>query len=210
MNRQSVGRVRQMRSAPMKADPLPDERLLDAHLQGDDEAFGVLYDRYDRQCFHFIRRLLGSAQGAAAEDLHQETWEAVALKGRSYAAAKASFGTWLLTIARNKVLDHFRRQKVAVLVSAEEAVEAGLELADPSQTPPDRVQSREMAMAMILAVERLPLVQREAFLLFAEGGLSLEEIAQATDVGIETAKSRLRYARSSLRVSLASWRPDHG
>ena len=56
------------------------------------------------------------------------------------------------------------------------------------------------------AVEALPLVQREVFLLFADGGLSLEEIAGATKVGVETAKSRLRYARASLRESLAHWR----
>ena len=55
---------------------------------------------------------------------------------------------------------------------------------------------------MIAAVEALPAAQREAFLLVAEGGLSVDEIARAIGVGFETAKSRLRYAYARLRASL--------
>ena len=62
-----------------------------------------------------------------------------------------------------------------------------------------QLQSRQQAMALIAAVEQLPPDQREAFLLQAEGGVSVEEIADATGVSFETAKSRLRYARKALR-----------
>jgi RNA polymerase sigma factor (sigma-70 family) len=65
-----------------------------------------------------------------------------------------------------------------------------------------RLESSEQAAALIAAVERLPLEQREAFLLQAEAGLSVEGIAEATGVNFETAKSRLRYARNSLRQQL--------
>ena len=58
-------------------------------------------------------------------------------------------------------------------------------------------------------VEALPLVQRETFVLFAQAELSLEEVAEVTRVGTETAKSRLRYARQTLRARLASWRAEH-
>jgi len=61
----------------------------------------------------------------------------------------------------------------------------------------------------VAAVEALPLEQRGAFIMFTDAGLSLDEIAQATGVDVETAKSRLRYARAKLRLALASERPAH-
>jgi RNA polymerase sigma-70 factor (ECF subfamily) len=81
-----------------------DARLLRAHMDGDREAFARLYDRHDRSCFQFIRRILGSA-GAEAEDLHQETWLAVSRHAPRFDPLKASFGAWLYTIARRKVWD---------------------------------------------------------------------------------------------------------
>jgi RNA polymerase sigma-70 factor (ECF subfamily) len=180
-------------------------QLLRAHRAGDAHAFARLYDRYERPCFHFVRRLLGAAHANAAEDLHQETWIAVSRHAAHFDPAKASFAAWLYTIARNKVFDHFRRQKVAILPSGHgaELDGAALMVPDPGQTPLEQVQSRERATEIVAAVEALPLEQRGVFVMFADGGLSLEEIAQVTGVPIETAKSRLRYARSKLRQSLA-------
>src|SRR3982074_1687819 len=104
----------------MDPDAADDADLLAAHGAGDSHAFARLYDRYDRPCFQFIRRLLGAAHGDAAEDLHQETWIAISKNAAAFAPAKASFPAWLFTIARRKTFDHFRRQKVAVLASAGE------------------------------------------------------------------------------------------
>jgi len=66
--------------------------------------------------------------------------------------------------------------------------------------------SRAQAAAFLAAVEQLPALQREAFLLHAEGGLTVEEVAQLTGVGRETAKSRLRYAMTRLRAAMEPWR----
>src|SRR5580700_4230123 len=99
----------------MEPDPTGDADLLRAHLAGDPQAFARLYDRYDRPCFLFIRRLLGPAHADAAEDLHQDTWIAVSNNAATFDPAKAGFPAWLFTIARHKVWDHFRRQKVTVL-----------------------------------------------------------------------------------------------
>ena len=192
----------------MEPDPAEDDAdLLRAHLAGDPQAFAQLYDRYDRPCFLYIRRLLGHAQSDAAEDLHQETWISISRNAAAYDQAKASFPAWLFTIARHKVWDHFRRQKTTVLVSAQE--DAAMMVADPGPTPLDQVQSRELAQRLVGAVEALPLEQRGAFVMFTQGGLSLEEIALATGVAVETAKSRLRYARARLRQTLASERSAH-
>jgi RNA polymerase sigma-70 factor (ECF subfamily) len=191
----------------MEPDPADDAELLRALGAGDAHAFARLYDRYDRACFQFIRRTLGGAHADAAEDLHQETWMSVSKNAASFDARKASFAAWLFTIARHKVWDHFRRQKVVVLASAED--DAVTMVADEGPTPLEQVESRELAQRLVSAVEALPLEQREAFVMFTVAELSLEEVAQATGVAVETAKSRLRYARAKLRQALAGERSAH-
>jgi RNA polymerase sigma factor (sigma-70 family) len=191
----------------MEPDAADDADLLAAHGAGDPHAFARLYDRYDRPCFQFIRRLLGAAHGDAAEDLHQETWIAIAKTAANFDPAKASFPAWLFTIARHKTFDHFRRQKVAVLASAGD--DAAMMVPDPGQSPLEQVQSRELAREIVAAVEALPLEQRGVFVMFSQAGLSLDEIAQVTGVAVETVKSRLRYARAKLRQSLAGERSAH-
>ena len=194
-------------STAMEPDPADDADLLRAHGAGDPHAFARLYDRYDRPCFQFIRRTLGGAHADAAEDLHQETWVSVARNAAAFDPRKASFPAWLFTIARNKVWDHFRRQKVTVLASGED--DAAMRVPDLGPTPLEQVESRELAQKLVSAVEALPLAQRGTFVMFAHAGLSLEEIAHATGVGVETAKSRLRYARARLREALAGERQAH-
>lgn len=184
-----------------------DADLLRAHRDGDREAFARLYDRHDRSSFQFVRRLLGSS-GADAEDLHQETWLAVSRHAASFDPRKASFGAWLYTIARRKVWDHLRKQATVRLVSGQE--DLLLAVPDLGPTPLQEAESRETALALINAVEALPLAQRETFILFAESGLSLEEIAEITEVSAETSKSRLRYARATLRRVLSQGEAVHG
>ena len=191
----------------MESAPGDDTELLRAHSAGNPHAFGQLYDRYDRPCFGFIRRMLGAAHADAADDLHQETWIAISKSAAAFDPGKASFSAWLFTIARNKVLDHFRRRKVVGLGQAGD--DAAMMVPDPGPTPLEQVQSRELAHRLVAAVEALPLEQRGAFIMFADAGLSLDEIARVTGVGVETAKSRLRYARATLRQALAAERSAH-
>jgi RNA polymerase sigma-70 factor (ECF subfamily) len=196
----------------MEPDPAKDAELLRAHGAGDSGAFARLYDRHDRPCFQFIRRTLGGAHADAAEDLHQDTWIAVSRNARAFDPRKASFRAWLFTIARRKVWDHFRRLKVAVLAASGDDLDGedrAMRVPDPGPDPLEQVESRERAEQLIAAVEALPLAQRETFVLFAHAGLSLEEVAQATGAPLETAKSRLRYARATLRRALAGERPAH-
>jgi len=192
---------------PMEPDDADDADLLRAHAAGNPHAFARLYDRYDRAAFAYVRRLLGAAHADAAEDLHQETWIALARNAAGFDPSRGSFAAWLFTVARHKVFDHFRRQKIAVLVGGQD--DAAMQVIDPGQTPLETVQSRELAQEIVAAVEALPLEQRGAFLMFVEGGLTLEEIAQATGVAVETAKSRLRYARAKLRTLLVGERSAH-
>ena len=89
----------------------------------------------------------------------------------------------------------------------DEAGEA-VSLPDEAASTPEDLQLRqEVVVRLVEAVDALPLAQREAFLLAAEGQLSVDEIARATGVPFETAKSRLRYANARLRQLLVDLRP---
>ena len=199
--------MQQLSPASADVELADDAELLRAHAAGDPHAFARLYDRYDRSCFVFIRRMLGAVHGEAAEDLHQETWISISKSAGAFDPAKASFRAWLFTIARRKVWDHFRRQKVTILASSH--ADAVMMVPDGGPTPLDQVESRELAQRLVAAVEALPLAQRDVFVLFAHAGLSLEEVSKVTGSGVETAKSRLRYARATLRRTLAAERSTH-
>jgi len=196
------------------ANPPGDPELLRRYLAGDKEAFERLYANHDRRCFDFIRRMLATADEATVEDLHQEVWIAVARQAASFDERKARFVTWLFTVARNKVMDHFRGSHGVVRLAGDLGEQAEASLADladaPAIDPECIVHNRQLAAALLHEVQALPFAQRETFVLFAHRQLSLEEVAQITHVGLETAKSRLRYARQTLRTRLAPWRAEHG
>ena len=132
------------------AEPLPtgDAELVRRYVGGEHDAFARLYDAHDRHCFEFIRRMLGGADAAAAEDLHQETWLAVARQAASYDAAQARFVTWLFTIARHKVMDHFRKASGVVRLAGDlgEAAEAVLDAQPdaPDLEPEQVLQNRQL------------------------------------------------------------------
>ena len=189
-----------------------DESLMLAYARGDVQAFSRLYERHEGGVYRFILRCVGQQSGSGVVDeLHQETWFAVTRQAARYEPT-ARFATWLYTIARSRVIDHVRRQQTAggPMKSLDEDADENGSLtdslqADAAQEPLRQLETRQQAQAFLAAVEQLPADQREAFLLQAEAGLSLEEIAAATGVGSETAKSRLRYARAKLRQALAAW-----
>lgn len=192
----------------MTGDEPEDHELLAAYAAGDDGAFARLYDRYDRKLFGFIRRLLAVAGAETAEDIHQETWVAVSRAAASFDPQRSKFSTWLYTVARNKVIDHVRSEKVTTIWTGDQQAELE-DLADQAAGPLEQVMTRQLAVAVVKAVESLPQAQREAFVLFTEGELSLEELGKVTGVGQETAKSRLRYARDSIRKLLSGWGLAH-
>lgn len=195
-----------MRDAPL--DGLTDEELMLAYAAGDAGAFAQLYGRHERAVYRFLLRSVRSAE--IADDLLQETWMAVVRNAAGY-APRARFTTWLYGIARNKLIDHWRRTDPAGSLDDPVAGDPDSTLVDhiagdAAFEPEMRALSRAQARAFVDAVEALPPAQREAFLLHAEGGLALEQIASLTQVGVETVKSRLRYAMAKLRAAMEDWR----
>lgn len=179
-----------------------DETLMLAFAAGDARAFETLYDRHALPVWRFVQRSVRDA--ALADDLVQDVWFSLVRQAPQY-EPRARFRTWLFTLAHHRMVDHWRTHKAHASLDAETEDGAALVdtlAADSGFGPVRQLQSREQAQALLDALAALPLPQREAFLLQAEGGLSLAEIAQATGVNAETAKSRLRYARERLRHTL--------
>lgn len=190
-----------------------DEGLMLAYAAGDLDAFALLFDRHERALYRFFLRQ--TRIPAQADDLLQETFLSVVKSAARYVPS-ARFTTWLYTIARHKLVDHWRGAGLATSLddaandpddhAEDEGASLGERIAAALSTQPEvRAQSREYARAFLDAVESLPAPQREAFLLQAEGDLSIDEIAAVTAVGTETVKSRLRYALRRLRGACAAW-----
>ena len=194
-----------------------DEFLMHAFAGGDAAAFTRLYDRHERATWRFIRHRLGAQHEGAADDVLQETWISVARAAPRYVAT-ARFTTWLFTVARSRVIDHLRAQANAMLSIDAPAGRLGRRptttaSAGPTASRPTRPTARSRASSRASRPRpsstrwrSCPTPQREAFVLQAEGGLSVDEVASATGVGAETAKTRLRYAKARLRTLLAGWR----
>lgn len=184
-----------------------DEALMLRFAAGDVAAFDTLYGRHEMGVWRYVLR--GVREPAVADDLLQDVWFAVARHAASYQPT-ARFKTWLFTMAHNRMVDYFRAARHHVSLDGTDGDAGGdgsLGLgdtlaADSGFGPLRQLQSREQAAALIAAVEQLPPDQRNAFLLQAEAGMAVEDIATATGVSFETAKSRLRYARARLRQTL--------
>ena len=186
-------------------EEITDEALMQAFARGNMNAFEQLYDRHETGVWRFVFRSVQNNE--VTDDLVQELWFSVTRSAASYEPT-AKFKTWLFTMARNRVIDHVRTRKNHASIDAEneEGESMFSDLAAESRLGPMRqVSSREQAKALLDAIEQLPADQREAFLLQAEGDMSVEEIAAAIGVTFETAKSRLRYARNKLKTLLADF-----
>ncbi|HEX7816741.1 sigma-70 family RNA polymerase sigma factor [Dyella sp.] len=182
-----------------------DNACLLRYRRGDIQAFGTLYQRYRERLHRYALRLAGNA--AEAEEVCQETWIA-AIRSHDRFDATASFAAWLFSIAHRRAADRWRalRRHAPDGLLGDDAEDGALSVSDPTPSPERQWYSRNMGQALLDAIDRLPLLQREAFLLKAEGNLSLEEIAIATETSRETVKSRLRYAQQRLRDAMEPWR----
>ena len=194
-----------------------DDRLMRAYAAGDARAFEQLYARHQAALYRFVRRLLGPAAAAQADEVFQDTWLRAVQARQRWQPQGASFRTWLFTLAHHRAVDVLRR--------------SGREVQPPAGTGDDEAPPwepdgtawdswpaattaaddlafwRAAGRRLLGCLDGLPLAQRSAFLLHHEDGLSMDEVAQALGVGYETAKTRLRYAMSRLRTCMGAHLP---
>jgi RNA polymerase sigma factor (sigma-70 family) len=195
---------------PRMPSDLPDEDLMLAYARGDAAAFDALYARHETALYRFVRRLLGSALAAQADEVFQETWLRIVVARASFRPQGASWRTWAFTIAHNLAMDRLRVSGREVLVDMEGEGDAPLEwlMARLDQVAPateDLAFWRAAGAQLLHCLEDLPAPQRAAFLLHHEDGASVEDLAQRLSLPFETAKSRLRYALQKLRGCMGAY-----
>lgn len=183
----------------MNRQVLSDQVLLNSYLSGDRGAISQLIDRHSNRVRDYIRMMVKDRD--LADDILQDTFiKAVRVIDEGRYADTGKFLSWVLRIAHNQVIDYFRSQKSTKTVNESESgynVLGTLRFADASVE--DRIVSEQIADDVRRLVDHLPDEQREVVMLRYYSGLSFQEIADQTNVSINTALGRMRYALINLR-----------
>ena len=183
----------------MNVQVLSDQLLLNSYLSGDKGAISQLIERHSRRVREYIRMMV--KDGDVADDIFQETFiKAVRVIDQGRYTDNGKFLSWILRIAHNQVIDHFRSLKQQKQVNESDAgynVLGTLRFAE--QTVEDEMVSAQINADVRRLVELLPDEQREVVMLRYYSGLSFREIAEQTNVSINTALGRMRYALINLR-----------
>lgn len=175
---------------------ISDEHLMLDYCRGNVDAFELLYHRHKGPLYRFILRQSGPR---FADELFQDTWLRVINSRTSY-KIKSTFKTWLYHIARNRIIDNYRRLNIRPLENHAETLSS---IRDTDRVQPEnQLETHHQHQRLMKAIAELPNDQREVFLLKEEAGLTINEIADITGVTYEAAKSRLRYAMKKLRQQL--------
>jgi RNA polymerase sigma-70 factor (ECF subfamily) len=175
-----------------------DRRLFDRFVAGDQEAFRELYSLYERPLIVYCRHLMPNQN--EAQDVFQETWLRV-VRVRRREETVEHFRAMLFTIARNVALNRLHSLKVNPASASLNTIEAEGEWL----TGTEEGHYSEVEGLVNQALKRLPLLQREAFMLHAVLGYTFQEIAEMQGGSMSAAKTRAFRARSYLRKLLSNW-----
>lgn len=188
---------------PLEAREGPDDAQLVARsLKQDQEAFGQLIDRHASSIVNLAYRMVGNR--AEAEDLAQETFLS-AFKSLATFRADAKFSTWLYRIATNKCKDWLRVKRPGEqLHDVDEALDTHVA---EDRTPERLLSQQQVALELEQAIQRLPPLYREAFVLKHVEGLSYEEMQAILGVNGDTLKMRVYKGRLQLSRELAELNP---
>ncbi len=173
--------------------------MVQAYIKGDQSAIEILINRHRNKVFTYILLTIKNQQ--LAEDLFQETFIKViqSLRAGRY-RDNGRFLSWVIRIAHNLIIDHFRKEKQMNSVSNDDTE---VDLFNSKKLSDDNIEelivNSQIKAEIRSLINELPEDQREVVLLRHYGGLSFKEIANQTDVSINTALGRMRYALINLR-----------
>ena len=178
---------------------LSDRQLLDLYNSGDKSVISQLLERHSRRLRDYIRMMVKDAD--VADDLLQEVLiKVVEVMNDGRYTDKGKFLPWLMRIAQNRVLDYFRAQKSSRYINE---ASAGYDILGSTRISERSIEediiSDQIADDLRALVEELPEEQREVVKMRYYDELSFKEIAEQTNVSINTALGRMRYALINLR-----------
>jgi len=183
----------------MNLKKMNDQELLRVYSEGNEDAVTILIERHRKRIYDYIRMMVKDAD--LADDLFQETFIKVlkSLREERY-IDNGKFVAWVMRIAHNQIIDHFRRQKQQNNVSNDDV---GYDLLNnkkfSEKTIEEHMVSDQISSDIRRLVDFLPDEQREVVMMRHYNDLSFKEIAEQTGVSINTALGRMRYALINLR-----------
>lgn len=176
-----------------------DQQLLEFYLAGNKEAISQLIERHSSRVYDYICMMVKDRQ--LADDIFQDTFiKAIKVIDEGRYKESGKFLSWVMRIAHNQVIDHFRAEKQNKNITP---TTAGYDIL-ASQSPleksiEDQLVGKQIEADVRKLVEHLPEEQKEVVRLRYYYGLSFKEIADQTEVSINTALGRMRYALINLR-----------
>lgn len=181
---------------PESDDQLSDIHLIERCIDGDDESFTILYQRYRLPLFSYLHKLLPN-QHDRVDDFFQQVW-IKALKNFSNYSDRQRFLAWLCRIAHNLVMDYYRSSDSQEMAEIQENV-----LSD-SLDPQEILLQQGMEEALQQAIRQLSAEQQE-IVKMRISGISFKDIAAQKNISLNTALGRMHYAVQNLRRLLADF-----
>lgn len=182
-----------------KQNRLTDEQLVAAYANGDNAAFDTLLTRHQARVFSYIFHVVKSQE--LADDIFQETFvKAIMTIRQGRYTENGKFSAWITRIAHNLIIDYFRQEKCGATVSTDDADANLLNRRELSEdTIEDFIIDEQISCDVRKIMEILPESQRQVIEMRFYKNMSFKEIADATNVSINTALGRMRYAILNMR-----------
>ena len=183
----------------MLSSNLSDQELVKKYINGDNYSFEVLLNRHKNRVFAFIMSKIKNKD--LSEDIFQDTYVKVVnslQKGKYNEEGK--FLPWVMRIAHNLVIDHFRKQKKMHMVRSNNDFDIFDIIKDDSINVDDRLIRDQIFNDLRVLIDLLPNDQKEVLKMRYFEEMSFKKIAEHFDISINTALGRMRYALINLRV----------
>ena len=178
---------------------LPDNILIQQYLKGDNDSFEILLTKYKQRIYSFIYSKIKDRD--IADDVFQDTFIKViqTLKKGAY-NEEGRFVSWVMRIAHNLIIDHFRRQqRMPMYDTYDHEQDVFYRLSEPSKNIEDMIIDSQIKSDITALMLELPENQYEVLKMRLFQDMSFKEIAERTDVSINTSLGRMRYGLINLR-----------
>ena len=175
-----------------------DAILVKSFIDGDENALSILINRHQSKIFGFIYSKILDRD--IADDVFQDTFIKVikTLKTKSY-NEEGKFLPWVMRIAHNLIIDHFRRNKKMPLFRETEEFSIFSIMSDDSLTIENQMIKEQVEFDLKKLIDELPADQKEVLVMRMYQDMSFKEISEITGVSINTALGRMRYALMNMR-----------
>lgn len=177
---------------------LLDSVLVNNYVNGDENALTLLINRHQSKIFGFIYSKISDRD--LSNDIFQDTFIKVikTLKSNSY-NEEGKFLPWVMRIAHNLIIDHYRREKKMPMYRETEEFSIFSIMSDDSLTIENRIIQDQVETDLKKLIEELPEDQKEVLMMRMYQDMSFKEISEVTGVSINTALGRMRYALMNMR-----------